>query len=426
MSYTEINNLYYGPASQAYIKKHGLACPFNPLWVDYKLLMAILFGSKSSSGGFLCTIENDEMNYIYNKGGRDKLNKYTRFVNEDCIVTINNKQYICFIQVINAAYAAHGIYEIKELAKLPYNNILQSRLEHFGSMNTTCELALQHNNLSIVKNTTKISEQTTVLEEWQPIYGVMKSSKDTEVLYLVSCTNKGRDVIKFGYTGNFQDRMAQYRCDHTNVVVHDMLLVHSEGKIAEDQLLQYIKERYQPCFGFEWFDIPIMIAKKLFYEFREQYEHKIHCDIKEFERSAFRYVITNKERYSDDELLILSEFISMKEFITDVKDINSIDYNVIIIVPWELDRIMSEKIYKINGTIERENIIMPVRACNMRNDLKCNAILNRRGVKCFFKSNDMIFCIDDCVLMFDKFDNAKYNDVEYYDNDDKLVIDYKK
>lgn len=423
MSYTEINNLYYGPASQAYIKKHGLACPFNPLWVDYKLLMAILFGSKSSSGGLLCTVENDEIDYNYTKGGRDKLGKYAKFIDESCLVTVDNKQYVCFIQVIHAAYAANNVYETRELAKLPYHNVLQNSLKYFGEQAVTSYgLGLQNDNLLCLENDTKTDDQILPLFEWMPIYGAIESSKDTEVLYVLSCINKGKEVVKFGYSGNFHDRMAQYRCKYTNVIVHNMLLVHSNGRAAELQLLQLVKQKHQPCFGNEWFEIPIIDGEKMFIEFREIYEEKVKCDKERLEREVVKYAILCDDTYTPEQRQIWREIFPCEWIQHELVDYR----NMFVFVPSCKDKIIGPLIKKLNLEVKYTVIELPIRAHNMKNNLSCIVQYARRGGYYIHKYNDIILCDSRAEGYFREFDSDTFDNVEYYDEHDNLVTDHRK
>lgn len=125
MTFKQIADIYYGPATQEFIEKHQLACPINPMWVDFNKLDMILFGKKTKNGGYETeTLDGKTTHKIDSKSAAAKVSFHKR-INMDNLNIIDDQIYVCFIDIICAAFSYNSLPILKEIAGLPAENAVR-------------------------------------------------------------------------------------------------------------------------------------------------------------------------------------------------------------------------------------------------------------------------------------------------------------
>lgn len=162
MSFDEIREIYYGPASQEFIKKYKLGCPNKPMWVDYERLKAVLFAKKTSSGKIAMKVDSDG-NTVVNFRDKDQrpLHLFVQKVNEQCFLIIDGVKYISFIDAINAIYTLNSTPEVIEMSQLTVRNMRAADL--MNAKDRVLGKIQAMNSFNVPKNISAVLERETAI-----------------------------------------------------------------------------------------------------------------------------------------------------------------------------------------------------------------------------------------------------------------------
>lgn len=127
----EFMDMYYGPASQAFIEKYELACPSDPMWVDYARLELVFSTSKNIDGSIVYITANGKKEPKIDLGKRRAADACVQHINTNRGKYVDNILYVCFVDVLYAAAGLKSTPEVKLLASIIESNMLQAHSRTF-------------------------------------------------------------------------------------------------------------------------------------------------------------------------------------------------------------------------------------------------------------------------------------------------------